>query len=341
MNGNRPKSGVVLATIQRLPVDVVLGIVWLALAYGATFLSAGSPVRIFATLATLLVLPGYALTTALFPATSQRSGGSILGGTENGTGTRFSENIEGLPSLPDPDRAALSFGLSVASLPLLALLVESLFGTYEVEGVLAVLTAFVSVAFAVGVVRRWRIPATERYELPLDRWLSTCRSTVRYGNGWDMALNVGLAAVIVLSMSTLAVALVAPQDGTEFTETYLLADQGDGDWAAKNYPTDLERGESVPLMVVVANQEDRDVNYAVVVSLQRLDDGNVTEREILNRFQHRVADGESWRKSHQVTPTMTGERLRLAYLLYTGSAPENPTAEGAYRTVSIRIDVGG
>jgi uncharacterized membrane protein len=40
-----------------------------------------------------------------------------------------------------------------------------------------------------------------------------------------------------------------------------------------------------------------------------------------------------------VTPTLTGQRLRLAYLLYRGSPPPDPTVENAYREVHLWINV--
>jgi uncharacterized membrane protein len=36
---------------------------------------------------------------------------------------------------------------------------------------------------------------------------------------------------------------------------------------------------------------------------------------------------------------MTGERLRLVYLLYKGSAPPTPTVDNSYREVHLWINV--
>jgi uncharacterized membrane protein len=300
--------------------DVVVAFAWLGLAAAATLLPAGSPVRVFAALTTLLVLPGYALTTALFPAAG-----------------RHGET--GRASLSGVERAALSLGLSLPALVLFGLVTETAAGTYDLRPLLLVLTGFLFVVFAVGVVRRRRTPAEERYEGPLAAWSGTGRSGPGTADGFDLALNVGLVIFVVLSMSMLAVALVAPQDGTHYTEASLLAEQPSGEWAAKNYPTELQAGETAPMMVVVSNEEGTTVEYTVVVELQRIEDGTVTADAELQRFSRRLSPGETWREAHEVTPEMTGDRLRLAYLVYRGTPPTDPSVDSAYRNVSVRVDI--
>ena len=85
----------------------------------------------------------------------------------------------------------------------------------------------------------------------------------------------------------------------------------------------------------------------MVVELQRATVGteseNVTvrvdEEHELFRVRQRVADNETWHYRYTVTPTLTGERLRLVYLLYRGDAPATPSAESAYREVHLWVNV--
>jgi len=85
------------------------------------------------------------------------------------------------------------------------------------------------------------------------------------------------------------------------------------------------------------------VNYTVVVALQavrfRNNSSGVMRQERLGRFQTRLSHNETWQRNHTIEPTMTGERLRLVYLLYEGAAPSQPTVENAYREVHLWVNV--
>jgi uncharacterized membrane protein len=93
------------------------------------------------------------------------------------------------------------------------------------------------------------------------------------------------------------------------------------------------------------------VEYTVVVELQRVTIVNETdsttnattvrvldERE-LRRFEVSLAHNETWHNQHTVTPTMTGDRLRLQYLLYRGEPPADPSGETAYRELHLWVNV--
>jgi len=112
---------------------------------------------------------------------------------------------------------------------------------------------------------------------------------------------------------------------------------------AADYPEELVAGSPARLTVGVDNVEFEPVEYTVIVQLQeveRTDDGTrVLERRQLGRFETSLDEDESWRRTHEVTPTMTGEDLRLQYLLYRGNPPADPTAETAYRTLHLWVDV--
>jgi uncharacterized membrane protein len=321
--------------------DAAVALVWLGVAVATMFLPAGSPVRVFAALTVLLLLPGYALTTALFPATTAgRTERSQVGTVGARSATPFSGESDSQAAVSNVKRAALSFGLSLASLPLIGFVAEVVFGSYEVVPLLAVLTVFIVAVFGVGVYRRLGVPADERYVLPVGRWLKGAEAGFVRTEGFDRMLNIGLAVVVVLSMGVAGVALVAPQEGDGYTEVAVLAQQPDGDWAAKNYPTAMQAEEPVPVMLTVSNDEREPVEYTVVVALQRLEDnGTVTEYRELQRFWNRVSPGETWRNPHEVTPTMFGDQLRLVYLVYRGEPPSTPSVANAYRHVSFRVSV--
>jgi uncharacterized membrane protein len=97
------------------------------------------------------------------------------------------------------------------------------------------------------------------------------------------------------------------------------------------------------VVVGIENNEHESVAYAVVMTLQRTKsvDGEdrIVESRKLDQFRAELADNEAWRQSRDVTPTMAGDGLRLAFLLYPGDLPSNPTLENAYRTTYLRVNV--
>jgi uncharacterized membrane protein len=318
--------------------DVFVAFLWLGVAAAATSLPGGSPVRVFAALITLLLLPGYALTTVVFPASASR--GAKRGQTGTFDGRKDSAADSSAAAISDVERAALSFGLSLGSLPLLGFVADVTFGSYGLGPILTVLTSFLVIASTIGVYRRLRVPENERYVLPIGHWADLASATIRKGDAFERVLNVSLAIVVVTSMAIVGVALVAPQDGEGYTEAGVLAAQPDGEWAAKNYPTGVESGEQVPLMVTVSNEEGQPIEYTVVVLLQRVDDdGTVVEYRELNRFRNRVAPGETWRNPHQVVPRVSGDQLRITYFVYRGTPPATLSRANAYRHVGFRINV--
>jgi uncharacterized membrane protein len=96
-------------------------------------------------------------------------------------------------------------------------------------------------------------------------------------------------------------------------------------------------------VVGIENHEYESVEYTVVVQLQDVAVGDesirVLEREELRRFETTLAHNETWRQRHGIAPTLTGERLRLTYLLYRGAAPGTPTAANAYQQLHLWVNV--
>jgi uncharacterized membrane protein len=145
------------------------------------------------------------------------------------------------------------------------------------------------------------------------------------------------------SDTSVGCALFIPSEGEAFTEFYLLTENDSGGLVAADYPANFTQGEGEPLVVGIENNEGEPIEYTVVVSLQRVERvGNNTTRVIgereLRRFRAQVAPNETWRRSHALRPTMSGNRLRVAYLLYRGSVPDDPGVANAYRELHLWIN---
>jgi uncharacterized membrane protein len=149
--------------------------------------------------------------------------------------------------------------------------------------------------------------------------------------------------VVLLALGSVGYAVGVPRQAGTFSEFYLLTEDENGDFVAADYPTEFVAGESRQLIVGVGNYEYETVTYTVVSELQRVrvenDTTRVLEAESLERFSSTVPHNETWHYRHRITPTMTGDRLRLTYLLYRSNPPATPTADNAYREVHLWVNV--
>jgi uncharacterized membrane protein len=305
---------------------LVVGGVVLALV-GLVF-PAGSVPRGVLVLPLAIFLPGYALTTVLFPAT--------------GDGGRH-----GRAGVPAGERLALSVGFSVALVPLLVVVLWFLARTVALVPVLLALAVFVTATTAAGLLRRRRMAAADRYTPPVGP--ARVRALLSGSWGRDSAGRATQAALVgallVLGVS-FATAAIGPLDGPGYTSFALLTEDESGDLVAADYPETLRADDSRTLTVAVENRERDERRYSIVVALQRVENGTVRESTRLERFGERVAPGERWTVPHDparlVSPgaAPAETRLRLTYLLYRGAPPTEPDRDTAYRWLDIGVELG-
>lgn len=321
---------------RRLYTDVWLTVVVFAIASAIVFSGATGPLRLALAVVLVTFLPGHALTTAVFPA---RTTAAAIEAGETDDTTRLGGYVR-RAALTNVERAGIAFGLSIAIVPLIGLATELAGQQFRVEQMLVGIGIVTAIGLVVGVVRRRALDDADRYDFSLRELGSGVRAAVDGGDRRDTALNVLLAISVVVAMSALGVAVTAPQDGSSYTSTYLLVNDGHGNLVAENFPTQYVEGESRPLTVVVENREHAAHTYTVVIELDRLDaQNNVVEETELQRYTQRVDVGQSWYAQHEITPTMTGENLRVTYLVYKDDVPADPTLDNAYRSLTLWIDV--
>jgi len=340
-------DGAVPMRERAVPLDVVAVLLFVGVT-DAVVLGVVPEVPVIGELMALLFVlfvPGYVAATALFPRrhSAASEGGGLLSVDSPG-GEVALGGVARTQTISWTERSALSFGLSLALLPLIGLFVAPLGGSLAPEPVFVGLNAFIAVTVVVAVLRRIRVPRDERMRLPYRRWSYVLRRSVFAGRSRaDSLLSALLLFAVLTSVVTLGAALVAPQNGEAYTSATLLTEGPDGGVVASGYPTEFTRGEGQQLVVQVENNEGESTSYTVVGQLQRVDaagdEPTVSDRERLFRERNTVGDGGTWQATHTVTPTMTGEDLRLAYYVYRGDAPADPTAENAYRELYLWIDV--
>lgn len=308
-------------TTDRLPDDVSIVFVLLVVSNVAVVLSPWEPLRVAFGLLLLFVLPGYALLTLLFPRRSdpKRPGRSGIDGLE---------------------RAALSFGVSVALLPPIYLLAFALVGrsTPSPAFVFSVLNAVIVVAAVLGFLRRSRVAPAERYDLPARQWAETASAATGEMDRRTLMANAALGVAVVGAVGSLLYSISAPPDGEEFSEFYLVTEDETGEYTAGDFPTALAAGEPRAQVVGIENHEGEATTYTVSAELQRVDAtgevAQILERGDRTEQTIQLANAESAYVEQTVTPTIVGEDLRLQYALHLGEPGERP-----YRELYLWVDV--
>ena len=321
--------------VGALPADLAVAVSLVILTDLAALLPIvrETPLRVILGLPLVLFVPGYVLVAALFPA---------AGDPPEGTG-----EAGGRRSIDGTERVALSFATSIAITPLLGLVLNVTPVGIRLVPVLLALSAFTLVAVGVAAVRRWALPPEERFAVTFSAWLTVGRAELLDPESRiDATVNIVMVASLVLAAASVGYAVAIPQQDEALTEFYLLTRGAGDELVAADYPTEFVAGEATPLVVGIGNHEHETVDYDVVVVLQRVAVvGNNTTRMVeereLDRFGVTVAPNETWTTDYEVQPTMTGERLRLAFLLYRTGVPPEPTMANAYRSAHLWVNVTG
>lgn len=163
-------------SIRRLPADLaaVIGIVVATDVATLAPVLRETPLNIVLGLAFVLFIPGYVFIAALFPeagdqpvskdetsATVDNQAGADDGTPEKGGMASVLESgIDGL------ERVALSFGLSIAIVPLIGLVLNFTPWGIRLWPIVIAISGFTLIATAVAVRRRQALPAEERFRVP-------------------------------------------------------------------------------------------------------------------------------------------------------------------------------
>jgi uncharacterized membrane protein len=255
-------------------VDLLVVIV-VSLALVPLIIFGGGPVGIALGLIFALFSPGYALVAALFP----RRG-----------------DLDGV------QRLALSFGLSIAVVPLIGLILNYTpwgIGLYTV--VVSVLV-FIMLMAGVAWYRRRRLPQEQCFGLQFHFRLAQFWGRHR----WDRVLT-GLLVVAIIGAIGMLVYVIQPTTVEErFTEFYILGPEG----KAENYPHVLAMGEEAKVTIGVVNheQEITEYNVKIIIKGQTAGEGGVIT----------LAPDKKWEQEVSFTPTEVGENQPIEFRLYKG-----------------------
>ncbi|MFC4437777.1 MULTISPECIES: DUF1616 domain-containing protein [Natrialbaceae] len=333
----RSSRGTFRTFLREFPADLGAVLVLTALVNVSTFAPVvrETALRIPLGLVFILFAPGYVFVAALFPEIPSNDT------TDSGSESRISRVRSEMDLIK---RVALSLGVSIAIVPLIGLVLSFVPVSSGFRSVMVALTVFTLTVTIVAAIRRRDLPEEKRFQIPYRDWYGTCRSGILEP---DTRLDLGYSILVILSLVLLlgavSFAITAPLEDEQFSTIYLLTEEEE-DLTANNYPTEFAAGESEELIVGVENNEHRTVAYTVVAVEQKADvvdnRTSVTEQRELDRFETELDHDESSQRTYELEPTLTGENVRVVWLLYAdGTVPDEPSMENADYYVYLWLSV--
>lgn len=337
--------------LRKVPIDLVGVIVVVALANAATLVPLAGPLRLLAGVLFVLFVPGYALMAALFPEAGRsprdatdRSDGSF----SSSAGTRSSSHrlLDTGRGVDWFERLALSFGLSFALVPLLAMGVTLSPLAFSIEPIFLVISLFTVLCTVIAAIRRLLLPPEKRFGLPVSDWFTRGYGAIHYSESrGGLALNIVLVFAILFAMGTFGFAVLSPPDGEQYTEFYVLSEGENGELVSEGYPDVISPNDPAQLHVGIENHEKERAEYSVIVQVQRVESSDqetvVTERQTVEELSVELDHDERWVTEQEIAASdgLRGEDLRLKFLLYKGTVPDNPSSDSAHRDLHIWVDV--
>lgn len=289
-------------TEKKVPSDlvIVMGLVLLTDIFVLTPGINETLIRNVLGLPLVLFLPGYSLIAALFPAKS---------------------DLDGI------ERVALSFGLSIAVVPLIGLGLNYTPWGIRIHPILISLSTFTFIMCGLAYLRRAKLPESEAFDISFRATALSLKNEIMGSSEskLDKALTVFLIFSILLSVVTLAYVVLSPKEGEHFTEFYLLGPEGKAD----NYPTKYILGENGTVIVGVVNHEYSPVNYTMEI---KLENKSMFLPENLKHIT--LAHNETWEETVILTPEFEGKNMKLQFLLFNETDKSVP-----YRDLHLWIDV--
>ncbi|WFN37359.1 DUF1616 domain-containing protein [Methanomicrobium antiquum] len=276
--------------------------------------------RVLFALPVVLFIPGYSLIAALFPS---------------------NEDIDGI------ERTALSFGLSIAVVPLIGLFLNYTPFGIRLDPIVISLAIFTTAMLVIAQYRRFLQPEEKRFRLPLKEMISEANSELfsKDQTKTDKILSVVLIISIIAAIATTVFVIVVPKEGEKFTEFYILGEKG----MAADYPTKFAAGEMQDLIIGVGNHEYRDVNYFIEtyavsqVFDEKTNTSSVLGMVLLDRITKTVSNNKTEEILYQFEfPSSKYNKLQL--LLFADDCPPDDITgfdriNASYRDLHLWVDV--
>jgi len=304
---------------SKYPIDIILCILLSFIIIPIVLLNAEGILRIVIGIPFILFVPGYLLIALLFPENKSMDGIDVF------------------------ERIAFSFGLSMAIVPLLGIvLFYSPFGL-RLETILLTLFFIINLVAVLALFRWYRTPQEKRY------LLSITFSPPPLQTKLDRALVVILIITIVITIITFIFVVSNPHEREKLTEFYILGAEG----KTTDYPENLSLGENASIVLGIVNHEHETINYTIEIWLinqsleynQSTKTNNTVYHEMwfMTKFtitlqpfteNTEVLWKPQWERPYNFSINKTG-KYTLTFLLFTSPTPDYKKTEN-YRDIAAK-----
>jgi uncharacterized membrane protein len=281
--------------------DLKLVIVWLILAAVSIYMPFinTSPLRVIAALPVVLFIPGYALIAALFPD---------------------KDDIDLL------ERIALSFGLSIAVVPLIGLGLNYTPWGIRLDPIVTSLVIFTIAMVIIAQYRRGILSKEQRFRFPFREIIDGIHTEFFpvASSKTDRILSIILLISIIAAIGTTIFVIVVPKEGEKFTEFYILGEKQ----KAADYPERITLGEEYPMYIGIGNHEYRNVSYTVETHGMMMDFdestniSTISRIDLIDTFKEEIQDNETVVRPYNLT-VRDGKYNRIEFLLFNETIPDN------------------
>jgi uncharacterized membrane protein len=242
----------------------------------------------------VLFIPGYVLISAFFPKKDD---------------------------LDDIERIAFSFGLSIAVVPLIGLLLNFTRFGIRLVPILIGLSIYAIILIIVGEYRRESL--IEKDRIPFHKIYSDIINEIgKPRDKIDSILIILLVISVFTTIGMVIYVITIPKVGERFTEFYLL---NSSTGMADNYNTNLKLHVPVKYLMGVANHEYSIVNYTIDV---------VIGEDIIASKNLTIDNDQEWKYNLTIYPEKSGNDMKLKFLLFK---EENFTSP--YRELHLWVNV--
>lgn len=279
--------------------DLVACAAWLVAAVAFIYVPVinQTPLRVVFALPVVLFIPGYALIAALFPDKS---------------------DIDLL------ERVALSFGLSIAVVPLIGLGLNYTPWGIRLDPIVTSLVIFTAVMLVIAQYRRALIAPENRFYFPYHEMVAGARDELfpKETSRLDRALSIILVIAILAAVITTIYVIAVPKEGEKFTEFFIL---GENKMAA-DYPSKVMTGTEYPMYIGVGNHEYRNISYTVEIWNEQMDFNETTNTSSLEKmdlagsFMLDVGNNATMIVPYNLSIGQTGYN-RVEFLLFNETVP--------------------
>jgi uncharacterized membrane protein len=255
------------------------------------------PLRIILTLPVVLFIPGYGIIAALYPK---------------------KRDIELL------ERIALSFGLSIAVIPLIGFGLNFTPWGIRLDPIVVSLSLFTFVIILAAYYQRSLVEEDERFSFPFSEVaLAMKRELVPGGrNRVDHILGGILILLIFTTLIATIFVFTAPKGEEGYSEFYVL----DENRTTSNLPSRINVTQSYPINIGIGNHENRNVTYTIETWTVRTEFNNITNTSSIvamepnDRMTFTLADKNTAIIPYNLSVKETGYD-RVEFLLFNESIP--------------------